>query len=367
MIKLSLLYLCSEVNLGSGWAVVGYHTLREAAKNGHKITVLTQRDAFNSPIENVTYHNILFRFGSKPKFVDILNLFKVFYFFTTKKFNIIHILIEPYLVYAFFIYRARILLTAHGTYSVSLFGKSRLSFFYRLALKKVDLVLANSRYTCRRFREATNFAKIQICDLGVDFDYFSKKTVALKKEPAFCLIGQIKERKGVLIAIKAIESLRLKHPQVKLLVIGQTGNSYSRTCMDYVRFAKLENNVQFLGQASDSELVQTYAKSICNVLPSINTKDGSFEGFGLIHLEANAMGIPSIGSLETGNECAIESDVNGFLVKQNDVVDLAEKMEMVLERLKIGTYANLTTTSFQHAKNRSWNRYFEKVEQAYFC
>jgi hypothetical protein len=35
--------------------------------------------------------------------------------------------------------------------------------------------------------------------------------------------------------------------------------------------------------------------------------------------------------------------------------------------LKIGTYANLTTTSFQHAKNRSWNRYFEKVEQAYFC
>ena len=39
----------------------------------------------------------------------------------------------------------------------------------------------------------------------------------------------------------------------------------------------------------------------------------SYEGFSLVHREANSYGVPSIGSLNSGNEDAIDDGNSGFL------------------------------------------------------
>ena len=55
--------------------------------------------------------------------------------------------------------------------------------------------------------------------------------------------------------------------------------------------------------------------------PSISISN-YFEGFGLVHLEANACGTMTIGTINSSNEDAIPKG-NGFLVEQNDVQGLA--------------------------------------------
>ena len=68
--------------------------------------------------------------------------------------------------------------------------------------------------------------------------------------------------------------------------------------------------------------------AISNLLPSQNV-DGSFEGFGFVHLEAGRLATPSIGSLDCGNEDAIIDQKTGFLVAQNDLCGLAKRMEVL--------------------------------------
>ena len=65
------------------------------------------------------------------------------------------------------------------------------------------------------------------------------------------------------------------------------------------------------------------------VLSSISEKS-HFEGFGLVYLEANASGLPVIGSLESGAEDAIRDGRTGFLVSQNDSEGIAEAIIKIL-------------------------------------
>ena len=73
------------------------------------------------------------------------------------------------------------------------------------------------------------------------------------------------------------------------------------------------------------------------VLPSFR------EGFGLVIMEAAAMGIPAIGSNIYGISDAIEDGRTGLLSAVGDFNDLSAKMENMItndkERIKLGNYA----------------------------
>ena len=55
-----------------------------------------------------------------------------------------------------------------------------------------------------------------------------------------------------------------------------------------------------------------------------------FDGFGLVHLEANACGAPVIGTFDSGAEEPVIPGENGLLVKQRDVAATAEAMDRLL-------------------------------------
>ena len=83
---------------------------------------------------------------------------------------------------------------------------------------------------------------------------------------------------------------------------------------------------------SEKELVDLYRKSKVNVLPS-QSSDSYFEGFGLIHLEANACGTYTIGCKNSGNEDAI-IDENGILIEPEDYKGLSNQIVEIIHTEK---------------------------------
>ena len=79
---------------------------------------------------------------------------------------------------------------------------------------------------------------------------------------------------------------------------------------------RLEGNIRLHGRVSDSELAQQYsAAQLLAVL--------SYEGFGIVYLEAMAYGLPVLASVHGGGGEIVSSGVNGFLVEPTDADGIA--------------------------------------------
>ncbi|MCX7714555.1 MAG: glycosyltransferase family 4 protein, partial [Clostridia bacterium] len=368
--NMKILYIANEISRKNGWAVINYYTAREMARLGHEVHVVTANKAVNENIDRVKQYSLLTSFADgylKPVRVtcDAIRVKKLFH--AAGVFDIVHVLVEPYLPLLPFVNGRKKIFSIVGTYAVFPFQQGFNKYFYRMALKSAERIIAISHYTAERFAE-NNHAKrpVQVVPLGVDVERFGGDTVEAEiKENAFCFVGHLKPRKGLLYAIKAIERLMSESPSVKLYVIGEDDfKEYAQKCKTYVQKHGLINNVIFLGFLPQHEITKYYRRCLANVLPSVN-EGNYFEGFGLIHLEANAAGIPTIGSRACGNESAIVHGETGFLCRQRDVDDLYKKMKLILAIKNTPSYAIMCQRCREHALQNDWQVYARKLNDCY--
>jgi glycosyltransferase involved in cell wall biosynthesis len=137
---------------------------------------------------------------------------------------------------------------------------------------------------------------------------------------------------------------------------------YPALLQQIVAEERIESFVQFAGRLSDVELDAAYRDADAFVLPSEH--DGStFEGFGLVYLEALAYGVPTIGSLESGADDIIRDGENGFLVPPGDTTALVDAIRRILsdETLRSGMSAAAPAS----VERFSWEHAEEKMEQLY--
>jgi glycosyltransferase involved in cell wall biosynthesis len=100
------------------------------------------------------------------------------------------------------------------------------------------------------------------------------------------------------------------------------------------------------------------------LMPSQEVQEG-FEGFGLVHLEAAANGLPAIGSRDSGNEDAIIDRVTGFLVPQGDEDCLQAAIRTLLEQ--DGRWNAMSAAGLRFAGDMSWARTAELTLQGYLA
>ncbi|KZY76924.1 hypothetical protein A3741_22815 [Oleiphilus sp. HI0069] len=118
--------------------------------------------------------------------------------------------------------------------------------------------------------------------------------------------------------------------------------------------------VRFLGFVNEPRKV--YAASDCFVLPS------TYEGFGHVHLEANACGIPSIGfgtnppEVITATEEIVEDGANGYVVRELGVEPLYEKMmSAVSVQLKEGRHLTASKCLDVVKSKYSWEQHAANI------
>ena len=97
-------------------------------------------------------------------------------------------------------------------------------------------------------------------------------------------------------------------------------------------------------------------------MPSMNVGD-SFEGFGLVHLEANVWGVPAIGSFGCGNEDAVRDGYSGYLIEQGNIKALSEAMMRLLD--PAFDWNAMSANARQFSQSMSWERVVDACASTY--
>lgn len=358
---MNYLYICQEVSKKNGWATISYNTIKQAAKN-NQVTVLTSLYANNIYIDNVIFLKILPDFNNKIKLIDFIAIHYRIYREMKSRYDIAHVLVEPYAYILFFINSDKKILTAVGTYIIKSFRLNSIKhIFNRIALIfLIKDIVAISEYSKKVFNSLFYFKKCNyVVTPGVESPISLRYS---KKEKIFCILGELKSRKGILYVLEAFSTFIKTNMDSKLILAGDYSSKYGQNCYNYAVDNNLINNVIFMGHIDSVDTI--YNKAFCNILASQNTIAGDFEGFGLVHLEANSFGIPTIGTKNNGNESAIIDGVTGLLAEQNSSVSILYAMNH-MSKLYDDNSIEIFNVCRSYALKKSWENYFLNLKDIY--
>lgn len=223
-------------------------------------------------------------------------------------------------------------------------GKSLITYFRNLIIKKADVITAISKYLADYARKINPKAKIVIIPNGVDIGNFSrnfsygemtaldKKLGLMADDKVIISASRIVPKNGLDLLIKAIAILnKNKEKKIKLIIAG------NHPIFDQSRIKKLkklaeelgmENNVIFAGIVSHTDLPLYLKISDVFVRPSRS------EGLGSAFLEAMAAGVPIVGTKVGGIPDFLEDRKTGLFCTQ-DSEDIAFKIRIILENDKL--------------------------------
>jgi len=137
----------------------------------------------------------------------------------------------------------------------------------------------------------------------------------------FC--GRLVRDKGVIELVEAFQKLKASHTErkLKLFVIGkpEKWDGLPQATLDYLESA---DDIVFTGYVPFAEIQSYYMLIDVLVLPTHR------EGFGMVSVEAAAMGVPGIVSGYTGSAATVENGVTGLYIDKSpeSIVAAVEKM-----------------------------------------
>jgi colanic acid/amylovoran biosynthesis glycosyltransferase len=145
----------------------------------------------------------------------------------------------------------------------------------------------------------------------------------------FVSVCRFVKKKGLDDAIKAFAEIVRKYPKVHYFIVG---DGEERTYLELLVYQlNLQDNVTFCGWKSHEEVVSILDKSHIFMLPSKKVDDGNEEGIPNALKEAMAMGLISIGTWHAGTPELIDHGVSGFLVSEQNVIELAQMIDYIIE------------------------------------
>ncbi len=139
----------------------------------------------------------------------------------------------------------------------------------------------------------------------------------------FVSVGALSEWKGMDKTIEGFAVLHSRHPETKLVIIGDGEDRES--LLRLVENLKLQECVTLTGRLERMRIKEYFDRSDCFVLMSKS------ETFGVVYIEAMAAGLPVIATRCGGPESFV-GDANGILVDVDDVGQLVRAMEEMRSR-----------------------------------
>ncbi len=284
----------------------------------------------------------------------------------TKDFDVIHAFIEPYAYIAYWLSKLSgkpYYVTIHGTYGVLPYTSFYKKFFHKKALTEARALICISEYTKERMNKF-NLSNLSVIHNGIYFNNFYTATPILNRKPSNIIsVGMLKYRKGQHIAIEAFARVREIHKEAKYCIVGDPDDKeYTKSLHKLVFDLSLGDSVTFLDHISNEELFTLYQEATLFVLTPTNY-GSNFEGFGLVYLEANASGLPVIGTFGSGAENAVINEKTGILVPQEDVAQTAQAILRILKDKEL--WENLSLQGVAWARTHDWSNIVKQYKALY--
>jgi len=157
----------------------------------------------------------------------------------------------------------------------------------------------------------------------------------LGKAPLLLSVGHVNERKGHDVVIRALPEILSVAPDVHFVVIGLP--TLRARLEALAAQAGVTEHVHFLGRVGQDTLLEAYNACDIFLMPSRNAPDGDFEGFGIAAVEAALCGKPSIVSVGSGLAEAVQGEVTGICILEDDPAAMAAAVIRLLSTPELRT------------------------------
>jgi glycogen synthase len=173
--------------------------------------------------------------------------------------------------------------------------------------------------------------KVDVISNGIDLASWSapsRRAVSAARTqlagdgPLLVFVGRLEWEKGIHTLLDAMPRLRRRHPGIRLVVAGE--GTFGEELRTRARRLRLGASVTFLGRLPDVSLRSLLAAADCAVVPSL------YEPFGLVALEAAALGAPLVVADVGGLRDLVAPGVSGLRFPAGDVAGLADAVSTVL-------------------------------------
>jgi len=211
------------------------------------------------------------------------------------------------------------------------FGVSKKDILHTFRFSAVDAWVSTLHFLAEQVKSQTHFAheKIHVIPLGVDVDrlHMNKPSKAEARNilnlPAhgkyLGIIGRIDPLKGQHIALEAFLKIAEAHPDLHLLVFGEStlheGNAYEENLKRIASSSSFTHRIHFRPYSAFVE--QFY----CAIDIFLLCSKG--ETFGTVTIEAMSFGLPIIGTNSSGTPEILDAGSCGLLVAPEDSSELA--------------------------------------------
>ncbi|MDT0557363.1 glycosyltransferase family 4 protein [Ichthyenterobacterium sp. W332] len=196
------------------------------------------------------------------------------------------------------------------------------------ALKRMDHIIAVSHYTKTLISHLN--LEVSVIPNGINLESWTKNElteIELKGHPTLTTVGRVSSRKGQLNVIKQLPELINKFPNIHYHCVGIPTEAHN--FFNIAKQHKVETHITFHGNVDQKHLQHILKATDIFVMLSSESKTGDVEGFGIAILEANALGIPAIGSKGCGIEDAIDDKTSGVLIESNNPKALINAIELI--------------------------------------
>lgn len=221
----------------------------------------------------------------------------------------------------------------------------------KLVSKAKELLVPS--LTLKRWMENALGREVSFLPHGVSDNFFCAKQIGKDIGPlklvTVCRLLKLKNLDTV------IEAISLITEPISLDIFGEGPEMESLKSL--VSDLGIDDRVIFNGWIDQKKLPNRLKEYDLFVMPSFP------ESLGRVYLEAMSCGLPVIGCLDTGVDGIISDGVEGFLVKERDIVSLKERISMVSQNREL--LHEMSTSAINKAEEFRWGKIVQRYIDIY--
>lgn len=253
---------------------------------------------------------------------------------------------------------AKHIATFHDTPKSEWVGKTVMPLAAKAVFKLMDEIISVSESQANYISRFSS-RKINIIPNGIDLDVYHQHIDPLKifQDGMFNLLflGRLEPRKGLAYALESFKQLKNNYPNLRLIIAGD-GDERSMA-IDFIQKNNLQD-VELLGFVSETEKLQLLKTADLYLAPAIYG-----ESFGIVLLEAMAMGTPIVGFSNKGYLNVISENQKKYFAIPKDQAELQQKLEALIN--DEAARASLSAEGKAIVNQYHWPLISDKIEKIY--
>lgn len=213
----------------------------------------------------------------------------------------------------------------------SAFGKNKFNDrLYRFVFRNSKVMLL-SKYLYPDVSAYVKSEDVYICPNGIEDLVCSEKFIVNSEDKngqstvEILFLSNLIASKGVYVLLEACKLLDNKGVDFNCNFIGGEGDISGSQLNEKIHLMGLDSKLKYLGKKYGKEKELIFSTADIFAFPTY------FETFGIVIIEAMQKLLPVVSTFEGGIPDVVENGVTGYLVPQQNVQALADKLELLIK------------------------------------